>query len=62
MIITLTHPGGTKVEINTDQISEVYENDGVMITKAAKSVVIMTNGHTHGVLETIEQIDKMRKE
>lgn len=60
-MITLTHPGGLKVEVETDQISEVFENDGVNYTKAAKTVVVMENGHFHAVLESLAEVDKLRK-
>lgn len=56
-MIAVTAPNGNKFEIDADKISVVGPNVGY--DPRAKSV-IRVDGENHAVLETIEQIDKLR--
>jgi hypothetical protein len=59
-IITLTKPNGDVVNLPPAAISE-FDPAGAEsgFTKGVNTVVITTNGHKHGVQETVDQINAM---
>lgn len=57
-MIFLTAPNGSRFEVDPEKISLIEANDG-SYAKLAKSIVRI-DGETHAVLETNEEIDKLR--
>lgn len=60
-MIELTNLLGHKFEVNEEEISEILPNDTGSYAASAKAIVAMENGHTHAVLETVEQVERLRK-
>jgi hypothetical protein len=60
-IITLTKPNGDTVNLPPVAIAE-FETAGTRYAKGVNTVLITTNGHKHGVQETVDQIKAMLAE
>jgi hypothetical protein len=59
-IITLTKPNGDVVNLPPAAISEFdTAGPGSGYADGVKTVLITTNGHKHGVQETVDQIKAM---
>ena len=57
-IITLTKPNGDVVNLPPAAISE-FDTAGSGYAEGVNTVLITTNGHKHGVPETVDQIKAM---
>jgi hypothetical protein len=59
-LITLTKPNGDVVNLPPAAISEFdTAGSGSGYAKGVNTVLITTNGHKHGVQETVDQIKAM---
>ena len=60
-LITLTAPDGTKFEIDPEKISVIEPAHPGLFYPGTKTV-LRVDGEMHAVIETVAQIDQLRKE